>query len=46
MRLVATLFFSLVMAAAGAQEWPQRPVRFIVPFPPGGATDFAARLLG
>jgi tripartite-type tricarboxylate transporter receptor subunit TctC len=32
--------------AADAQEWPSRPVRFIVPFPAGGSTDVGARLVG
>ena len=30
---------------AAAQSWPARSVRFIVPFPPGGSTDVAARTL-
>jgi tripartite-type tricarboxylate transporter receptor subunit TctC len=31
--------------SAWAEEWPTKPVRFIVPYPPGGGTDVMARIL-
>lgn len=36
----------IASAVAQATDWPTRPVRFIVPFPPGGSVDPLARLLG
>ena len=45
-RILAFAIAVFISAAAHAQSWPTKPVRFIVPFPPGGATDISARLLG
>ena len=41
------LLLVLVSGLASAQSaWPSRPIRFIVPYPPGGAADAVARLVG
>ena len=44
--VVASLALLVAIPTAKAQEWPNRPVRFIVPFPAGGSTDVGARLIG
>jgi tripartite-type tricarboxylate transporter receptor subunit TctC len=45
-RLFSLLLFLCLSFAVNAQAWPAKPVKFIVPYPPGGTVDPLARLLG
>jgi tripartite-type tricarboxylate transporter receptor subunit TctC len=35
----------LIAGTACAQTFPSKPIRLIVPYPPGGGTDFVARVV-
>lgn len=40
---VAASLLAMPIASAGAQAWPTKPVRLVVPYVPGGATDLVSR---
>lgn len=43
--LASVMLFGAVSAAPAADSYPQRPIRLIIPYPPGGAGDIVGRML-
>jgi len=45
MKLVLALLAALLPAIAGAQSWPQKPIRIVLPFGAGGVADITTRTI-
>jgi tripartite-type tricarboxylate transporter receptor subunit TctC len=42
---IAAVLLAAASGSALAQAWPAKPIRYLVPFPPAGATDITARII-
>ncbi len=43
---MAVLALTMIVSPTFAETWPSRPIKIVVPFPPGGSTDNIGRVLG